>query len=141
MAARWCLFYYRHNFVIFFRLALDFSRKPIPAAPRPGRSHPLVALGIFHHLFTMQNLETLMRNAYYRSRYGLRTPTHRARAARPRAKNTFLQILYSTLWRTSHHSGGPRNFDKLVIRCTWGAFPCVCMLLQNSQNTKPARSV
>jgi hypothetical protein len=46
----------------------------------------------------------------YRSWYELKLPAHRARAARARAKYTFLQILYSTLRRTSHHSGGPRNF-------------------------------
>jgi hypothetical protein len=52
----------------------------------------------------------------YSSWYELKLPTHRARAARASAKYTFLQILYSTLRRTSHHSDGPRNFDTLVFR-------------------------
>ena len=64
----------------------------------------------------------------------------RPRGARAR-KIHFLQILYSTSRRTSHHTGGPRNFDKLVISGPCGAFQCVCMLLQNSQNTKGAGSV
>ena len=48
-----------------------------------------------------------------------------ARASRPRGararKIHFSQILYSTLRRTSHHSGGPRNFDKLVISGPYAA--------------------
>ena len=63
-----------------------------------------------------------------------------SRGARAR-KIHFLQILCSPLRRTSHHSGGPRNFDKLVIRGLCGAFPSVCIFLQNSQNTKGTGSV
>jgi hypothetical protein len=37
----------------------------------------------------------------------------RPRGARTREIHRFLQISYSTLRRTSHHSGGPRNFDTL----------------------------
>jgi hypothetical protein len=81
----------------------------------------------------------------YRSWYVLKTPTHRARAGRARARNTLLQLLYSTLQRTSHHSGGPRNFDTLVFLALAARYHasnawCVCMLLHtsNSQNTKCA---
>jgi hypothetical protein len=53
---------------------------------------------------------------YYRVWYELKTPTH---ASHPRGARAceihFLQILYRTMQRTSHHSGGPRNLDKLVI--------------------------
>jgi hypothetical protein len=38
-----------------------------------------------------------------------------APARRARAKYTFLQIWYSPLRRTSHHSGGPWNFDTRVF--------------------------
>ena len=68
-----------------------------------------------------------------------------AHASRPRGARAreihFVQISYSTLRRTSHHSDGPRNFDILVIRRPCGPFPCVCMLLQNSQSANGARSV
>ena len=41
---------------------------------------------------------------------------HIARARRAREIHFFLQILYlGTLRRTSHHSGGPRNFDNRQI--------------------------
>jgi hypothetical protein len=62
-----------------------------------------------------------------------------AHASRPRdarARNNFLQVLYITLRRTSHHSGKPRNFDTLVIRGACGAFPCLCMLLQTGKTQR-----
>jgi hypothetical protein len=70
---------------------------------------------------------------------------HRARAARARAKYTFYRFYTAPCGapHTIRHSGGPRNFDKLVnvISGPCGPFPCVCMLLQNSQSAKSARSV
>jgi hypothetical protein len=67
-------------------------------------------------------------------------------ASRPRGARAreihFLQILYSTVRRTSHHSGGPCvEFRYTCFFGYCGAFPSVCMLSHNSQNTKGVGSV
>ena len=41
----------------------------------------------------------------------------------------------------AQQSGGPQNFDTLVIRGLCSTFLCVCMFLQNSRSTKGAGSI
>jgi hypothetical protein len=54
-----------------------------------------------------------------RQKLSLLVSIKEAHASHPRGARAreihFLQILYNTLRRTSHHSGGPRNFDILVF--------------------------
>jgi hypothetical protein len=64
-----------------------------------------------------------------------------APARRARAKYSFYIFYTSPARRTSHYSGGPRNFDIVVISGTCGTFPCVRILLQDSQRTKGLGSV
>jgi hypothetical protein len=67
-----------------------------------------------------------------------------AHASRPRAARARNTLCTDFIQHPAVHLTSVRWTSEFRYTCyygTCGAFPCVCMLLQNSQNTKGARSV